>query len=285
MPDEQVAAVAERQETVAPPKTERHETASETPPVKERPVTSRVNIEDLSHEAYQKYLLTGRLPPVIEPREKAPPTPDELNPLSKLSREEYQKYQETGKLPERLTEQTSEEQTQPDKDESKEPEFVRLGAAAITPEAHEAAVKTYEQRMNKAWKEAGDHPQIIKEAGPVFAKLCGGNKQAANSLLAFMDSASAHMAHPADAMREFIRNAEFRGRIEKSGPDQIIAILSKFDREFQTPKRSRVPAPATSISGKATAPTDEEASASARGDFAAYERAANAADIARSKRR
>jgi hypothetical protein len=280
MPEE--ITVAQRQETVGPAQTEGHETASETA-AEERPgaETSRVNIEDLSHEAYEKYMKTGKLPPEIEPR---PEPKKPADPLAKLSREEHQKWLETGKLPERLAEQTSAEKTQPDKAESKEPEFVRLGEV-ITPEAHEAAAKTYGERMDKAWKAAGDHPQIMKEAAAVFPKLCGGNKQQANSLLAFMDSASAHMAHPADAMREFIRNAEFRGQIEKSGPDQIIAILGKFDREFQPRRVTRVPAPATSISGKSTAPVDEENAALSKGDVTAYFDAANRADFARSKGR
>jgi hypothetical protein len=281
MADEQIA-VAERESVQVPPQTESHETASETPVEERRGAeTSQVNLGDLSHEAYEKYMKTGKLPPEIEPRKKAL-TPDELDPLSKLSREERNKWAETGELPERLLEKAEIEKPAPA--ESKEPQFVRLGEA-ITPEAHEAAAKTYGERMDKAWKAAGDHPQIMKEAAAVFPKLCGGNKQQANSLLAFMDSASAHMAHPADAMREFIRNAEFRGQIEKSGPDQIIAILGKFDREFQPRRVTRVPAPATSISGKAIAPVDEVNAALSSGDTAAYFRAANAADIARSKGR
>lgn len=280
--------LAAPQESHAPPQSESHETRSETP-VEERPgpESSTINLGDLSEEAYRKYQLGGKLPAEIEPK-PAPKKPKNI--LEKLSKEELSHWQETSELPDRLAEETTsaaKEKTEPAAVGSKV-EFVRLNDPAferLTPEDCANAEKVFPERWRKAVEAHGDHEQFVLKHNPVLQNICNGNAVQRTNCLKFLDGLNPYMEHPYEAFREFLTNADFRGRIERGGEKVAFAVMREFDRNYKPPKRSRVPAPATSITGKSTAPVDEENAALSKGDAAAYFRAANAADIARSKGR
>jgi len=286
--DPETLTAATPQESQAPPQPESQK-ASETPaeggtPTEQRPASSAggatprkapgVNLEDLSEEALAKWKKSGKLPLEVEPREKTL-TPDELDPLLKLTREERDEWAESGELPERLLPEKAEtEKPAP----AKEPEFVPYGQP-ISEKDHESSFKTLPARIARQRDLAGD-------GGEVMAKL--GTLPAVKGLEDFMLHTLTHAVHPYAAIKHFAQDSDFRNKVESAfragNTNETFSLFRGFDHSYREPaKRPRIPAPATSISGKATAPVDEENSALSKGDVSAYFEAANRADIARSK--
>jgi hypothetical protein len=205
--------------------------------------------------------------------------------LRGLSDADYAKWRETGKLP--LKEAASEA---PKAGTEKTAEVVRLGSGkTITADDHAAAKKTQSERWNTARDKEGDWAQIDKEAGKIV--LCGGDAKKAKALTDFL----VQKVHPhLDGagyyfLREFVRNPEFRQKIENGNADQIIALASEFDRNYKPAKPvkkvSSAPAPADSISGRSTAPVDPIGAALNKGNFTAYQNEANAEDHRRKRGR
>lgn len=100
-----------------------------------------------------------------------------------------------------------------------------------------------------------------------------------------------YLHSPYKFFREFTLNAAFRKEVltplygEKGGGlDAMMKVIARFDAKNAPAAAKRKPlppAPADSVGGKGTAPTDEIAASVNQGDFRTYMRAANRADYLR----
>jgi len=276
--------------------------------------SSRI-LKSLSAAAYKKYMQTGLLPPDVELKEDAGPEIGEGEKiLSEMSPEERRAWRERGVLPERTAEQRTAAKTGADEGGG-DTELVELseksplakihsmtkreadgkltvikGKESETDQLHKTAVATMPERMaeDRGHFDAADHARTNAEWQKLFPLVPQGLREYLTKVI------QPHLNAPWTFFREFVRNPDFRAQVVKAGfepgkgnLDKLTKVIAAFDAQHAPAPIKRVssaPAPASSISGKGTAPVNEVEGALRSSDFTAFRRAANAEEFSKRRR-
>lgn len=270
----------------------------------------------LTSAQYRHWQRTGDLPDdkdIPDKRGKAGPGANE-KVLRQLSAEERKTWRETGNLPERFSEESkaaaakeakeAKEKAGESKHELAEVDspLARLNVmnadkdkAAGFQESAETIMREFPDRLktDTAKYTADERTQIgeawMKVAGPQIYNLLG--KDVADKFLGVLNKAVRPFLHaPYSFWRELSINEAFRRDLLNAGfaPggnwNKVISVIAKFDAEHAPEPVKRVssaPEPATSFTGKHTAPVDVEDGAARDGDFRTFMAAANRKDYNR----
>jgi hypothetical protein len=262
----------------------------------ERVVSGSEILKSLSPAALKKWRLSGLLPPDVEIKEKHKKEVGENEArLAELSPEERDKWRATGNLPEKKAGETpAKDEAGSEKSneagETSHPlakiEALRVGKKDVEVNAlHTERQQTHNDRYQadrKRYSQA-DQSALAAAAMKLLPLLPKG-------MLEYFNATQVHLNHPFTFYKDFVLSESFRrevltaaatgdvANVAKVMAKHDAAIAAKAREESRAREVSKAPAPAASISGRATAPVDEEGTAVKNGEFRRYMDAANRAD-------